>query len=204
MHEKEALGFYITGHPLTKYDRLLRSLGTRKISELDEISDGQEVKIGGILTNTKKIQTKAKAEIMAYCTLEDPEAHIEVIVFPDLYRARLSILQKDAPLLVTGAVDKTEKGIKIVSTEISRLDSAEAEESHRAEISITLPLPDDAHLRTLKAILTTRGKGKYPLYLRIFHGDAETMIATGIKMSDNSEVVGMVEKIAGKGAVVFQ
>ncbi len=39
-HEKESLGFYITGHPLTKYDKLLESLGTKKISELDEISDG--------------------------------------------------------------------------------------------------------------------------------------------------------------------
>lgn len=203
-HEKEALGFYITGHPLTKYSGLLGSLCTKKISELDEVADGQEVRIGGILTNIKKIQTKAKAEIMAYCTLEDPEAHAEVIVFPELYRARLPILQKDTPLLVTGTLDKTEKGIKIVSTEISRLDSVEVKNGRKAEISIRLPLPDGGRLQTLKSILSSDEKGRYPLYLRIFHGGAETVIATGMKMSDDGEIIGMVEKIAGKGAVVFQ
>ncbi len=203
-HEKEALGFYITGHPLTKYDRLLGSLGTKKISDLDEISDGQEVRIGGILTNIKKIQTKSKAEIMAYCTLEDPDANIDIIVFPELYRARIPILQKDTPLLVTGTVDKTEKGIKIVSTEILRLDGVEVRMGHRAEISITLPLPDGGHLQALKSILAANEKGRYPLYLRIFHGETETVIATGMKMSDDDQIISMVEKIAGKGAVVFQ
>ena len=202
-HEKEALGFYITGHPLTKYDRLLGSIGTKKISELDEISDGQEIKIGGILTNIKKIQTKAKAEIMAYCTIEDPEANVDVIVFPELYRARIAILQKDTPLLVTGTVDKTEKGIKIVSSEISGLDAVETN-THRAEISITLPAQDDGRMRTLSSLLMANGKGRYPLYLRIFQQDVETVIATGLKISDDGEIVNMVEKIAGKGAVVFQ
>lgn len=203
-HEKEALGFYITGHPLTKYARFLSSLGTTKISELEEATDGQEVKIGGILTGIKKIQTKAKQEIMAYCTIEDPEAHVEVIVFPELYRARLPMLQKDTPLLVTGTLDKTEKGIKIVSTEIARLDKAEVKNGGRAEISLRLPLPDGVHIQTLKSVLSSDEKGRYPLYLRIFHGDTETVIATGMKMSDDNETVGMVEKIVGKGAVVFQ
>jgi DNA polymerase III subunit alpha len=203
-NEKEALGFYITGHPLTKYDRLLESLGTKKISELDEISDGEEIRIGGILTNIKKIQTKAKAEIMAYCTIEDPDAKIDIIVFPDLYRARIPVLQKDTPLLVTGTVDKTEKGTKIVSTEILRLDSVEIKMGHRAEISIKLPSADYEPLKALRSILAAKGVGRYPLYLRVFSGDTETVIATDMKMSDDSEIINDVEKIAGKGAVVFQ
>ena len=141
---------------------------------------------------------------MAYCTLEDPDANIDIIVFPELYRARIPILQKDTPLLVTGTVDKTEKGIKIVSTEILRLDGVEVRMGHRAEISITLPLPDGGHLQTLKSILAANEKGRYPLYLRIFHGETETVIATGMKMSDDDQIISMVEKIAGKGAVVFQ
>ncbi len=203
-YEKEALGFYITGHPLTKYGRYLESTGTKRISELDEIPDGQEVRIGGILTSIKKIQTKSKTGLMAYCTLEDPEASIEIIVFPDLYKASMTVLQKDTPLLVKGTVDKTEKGIKIVTMDISRLDAAEAKAGHKVEISLKLPLPDDINLRTLRSVILSDGRGRYPLYLRIFHGDTETLIATGMKISDNSEIISMVENIAGKGAVVFQ
>jgi DNA polymerase III alpha subunit len=51
---------------------------------------------------------------MAYCTIEDAEGSIEVIVFPQLYRTNLPILQKDILLLIKGTVDKTEKGIKIL------------------------------------------------------------------------------------------
>ncbi len=202
-HEKESLGFYITGHPLTKYDKLLVRLGAKKLSELEDAPDNSEIKIGGILTAIKKIQTKAKAEMMAYCTIEDPEGHAEVIVFPELYRNSLSLLQKDTPLLIKGIVDKTEKGIKIVSNEISRLDALENRMGHKVEINLKA-LPDTAGLRVLKSIIEADGKGNYPLYLRIVHNDADTLIETGLKVSYENEVIRKIEEITGKGAVVFQ
>src|SRR4030043_2099168 len=198
-YEKEALGFYITGHPLIKYSGYLEKIGTKKASELEEIPDGQEIKIGGILRSIKKIQTRSKAEIMAYFTLEDPEGNIEVIVFPDLYRASQTLLQKDNLLLVKGTVDKTEKGTKIVSTEISRLDALETKMRHNDEISHRHPLLTGFTLQMLKSIITSDSKGEYPLYLRIFRKDTETLIATGIKISPDREIINRIEEIAGKG-----
>ncbi|MDH5202660.1 MAG: DNA polymerase III subunit alpha [Nitrospirota bacterium] len=199
-HEKEALGFYITGHPLTKYSRQLEKIYTKKTSELEEIPDGEEVQVGGILRNIKKIQTKSKAEIMAYFTLEDADGSVEVIVFPQLYRNSLQLLQKDTLLLVKGTVDKTEKGIKIVSTEILRLD--EPENNYRVEINLRYPLSERINLRMIKSILSN-SKGDYALYLRIFLKDAEALIATGLKISTDSETINKIEEIAGKGAVTF-
>ncbi len=202
-YEKESLGYYITGHPLTKYDKLLEKMHTKKLSELDEVEDGQEVKIGGIITAIKKIQTKAKAEMMAYLTLESPEGHAEVIVFPELYRNSLSFLNKDVPLLVKGTVDKTEKGIKIVSTEISGLDSIE-HKGHKVEIHLRFPLTDTDRLQLLKAVVSEDSKGKYPLYLRIFHQKTEVLVVTGMKISYDNDVVKRIEEVTGKGAVIFQ
>ena len=199
-HEKEALGFYITGHPLTKYSRQLEKIYTKKTSELEEIPDGEEVQVGGILRNIKKIQTKSKAEIMAYFTLEDADGSVEVIVFPQLYRNSLQLLQKDTLLLVKGTVDKTEKGIKIVSTEILRLD--EPENNYRVEINLHYPLSESITLRMIRSIVST-SKGDYALYLRIFLKDAEALIATGLKISTDSETINKIEEIAGKGAVTF-
>lgn len=203
-YEKEALGFYITGHPLTKYYSQLDKIGAKKTSELEEIPDGEEIKIGGILKNIKKIQTKSKAEIMAYFTLEDPEGNIEVIVFPELYRNSLPLLQKDTPILVKGTVDKTEKGIKVVSTEISRLDALETKKDYKVEIRLRYPLSDSISLERLKSVITSNSKGEYPLYLRIFLKDTETLIATGIRISHDSEIINRIEEITGKGAVTFQ
>lgn len=202
-YEKEALGFYITGHPLTKYERDLKKIGTKKTSELEEVADGAEVKIGGILRGIKKVQTKAKAEIMAYLILEDAEGNIEVIVFPDLYRNYLPLLQKDTPLLIKGTIDKTEKGIKVISTEISRLDGIELRNKSKVEINLRYPFSESGSLKMLNALIA-ESKGEYPLYLRIFLEDAEALIATGVKISPDNEMIHRIEEIAGKGAVVFQ
>jgi DNA polymerase-3 subunit alpha len=203
-YEKEALGFYITGHPLVRYEKQLSQVHVKKTSELENTSDGDEVKIGGILRNIKKIQTRGKAEIMAYCTIEDADGSTEVIVFPQLYRASLPILQKDTLLLIKGTVDKTEKGIKIVSTDISRLDDLEMTMSKigKAEIRFRHPQYDSESLKMLKSALS-HCEGGYPLYLRISLKDTETVISTGMKISPDTEVINKVEEIVGKGAVTF-
>jgi DNA polymerase-3 subunit alpha len=200
-HEKEALGFYITGHPLTKYGKKLEKINAKKTSELENINDGEEVLIGGILRTIKKIQTRSKAEIMAYCTLEDAVGSIEVIVFPQLYRTSLPILQKDMLLIIKGTVDKTEKGIKIVSTEISRLDDLENKKG-RVEINFKHPLSNSSGLQTIRSLLSDC-EGEYPLYLRISLKEAEALISTSLKISPDHEMINKVEEIAGKGAVVF-
>lgn len=203
-HEKEALGIYITGHPLTKYDMYLKKLGTKRSSELDEIPDGKEIRLGGILRNIKNVQTKSKAGIMAYGTLEDPDGNTEVIVFPELYRKHLPLLQKDSLLIVKGTVDKTEKGIKVIATDISHLDELANKREHKAELCLRYPLPERFNLQELKAVVLSNGKGEYPLYLRIFQKDAETLIATGMKISPDRNTINKIEKIAGKGALIVQ
>jgi DNA polymerase-3 subunit alpha len=203
-YEKEALGFYITGHPLTKYNMQLKKLGTKKISELEDIQDGQEITIGGILRNIRKIQTKSKAEIMAYCTLEDPDGNIEIIVFPDLYKTSLPLLQKDIPLLVKGTMDRTENGIKIIATGISKLNDIERKNKHKIEIFLKHSLLKGMDLQRLKSVILSDGEGEYPLYLRIFLNDTETLIATGIKISPDRDFIKRIEEIAGKGALILQ
>ena len=201
-YEKEALGFYITGHPLTKYRKQLAEIRAKKTSELENLADGGEVQVGGILRNIKKIQTRSKAEIMAYCMLEDADGSIEVIVFPQLYRASIPILQKDALLLVKGTVDKTEKGTKIVSTDISRLDEVETKKGS-IEIIFRYPLSDSSTLKRLRSALSNC-EGEYSLYLRIFLKDAEALISTSMKISPDDEIISRVEEIVGKGTVEFK
>ncbi len=203
-YEKEALGFYITGHPLTKYGKQLAQIHAKKTSELENTSDSEEVQVGGILRTIKRIQTRGKAEVMAYCAIEDAEGSIEVIVFPQLYRASLPILQKDTLLLIKGTVDKTEKGIKIVSTAIARLDELEMKSSKtgRVEIRFQHPPSDNASLQRLRSLLSNC-EGEHPLYLRILLKDVETLISTAIKISPDNEMITRVEEIVGKGSVRF-
>jgi len=201
-YEKEALGFYITSHPLTKYKKQLESANAKKTTELENIPDGREVQIGGILRTIKKIQTKSKAEIMAYLTLEDAEGSVEVIVFPQLYRTSIPLLRKDTLLLVKGTIDKAERGVKIVSTDISKLDELESKKG-KVEINFRYPFLDSLQLQRLKSIVSS-SRGVCPLYLRIFLDDAEALIATEMKVSPDHELINRIEEIAGKGSVTLK
>lgn len=203
-YEKEALGFYITDHPLKKYDKFLMEIGAKRISELEELADGNEVKVAGILTKIKKIQTKVKAETMAYITLEDPEDNVEVVVFPEIYRHSLKFLQKDTPLLVKGRLDKTEKGTKIVSDEIINLAIKETEKNHKLEINIDCSSSKKIDLHKLKSLIMSKSKGTCPIYFRVLLNDTVTLIATDIRILPDAQTLNMIEEIAGKGAVIYQ
>ncbi|NLY51229.1 MAG: DNA polymerase III subunit alpha [Firmicutes bacterium] len=120
--EKEALGFYLTGHPLADKVELLRQVSTVQSNELTELEDAARVVMGGLVTGLKRIRTN-KGETMAFVTLEDLTGSLEVVVFPRTYAQSKSILQPDALIVVRGRVSKREEEApKILADEALPLD----------------------------------------------------------------------------------
>ncbi|MBI5328438.1 MAG: DNA polymerase III subunit alpha [Deltaproteobacteria bacterium] len=116
-YEKEALGFYITGHPLEKYANELKYLANADTDSLKEKSDDEDVSIAGIVTAAKEINTK-KGDRMAFVTLEDLKGSVEVVVFSDVYKNAASYFSGDAPILVKGKIDKGEENVKIIASSV--------------------------------------------------------------------------------------
>ncbi|MGD1074454.1 MAG: DNA polymerase III subunit alpha [Thermodesulfovibrionales bacterium] len=204
IHEKEALGFYVTGHPLSKYRDAISSLNVRRPSELEDIADKQEIQVAGVISGIKKIKTKGKAETMAYLTLEGEEESVEVLVFPEMYRnISGTILSKESLIVVRGTVDKTEKGIKIISKEILRLEDLIAQNGPQ-KVVVTIKsafLPSD--LKRLRELLSAFNgkKGKCQVYLRIEACDSLVEIATCLHIEASPALVDRVEEFMGKGTV---
>ena len=119
--EKEATGFYITGHPLDDYSDTLSAL--LSIGEIPNTvrKDRQLVRIGGILTSTKRFTTK-KGDTMLFAELEDFSGKIEVTVFPRVFYAHVSALELDAIIVVEGRVDTTGEEPKLLAEEIWRMN----------------------------------------------------------------------------------
>jgi len=119
--EKEATGFYITGHPLDDYSDTLSAL--LSIGEIPNTvrKDRQLVRIGGILTSTKRFTTK-KGDTMLFAELEDFSGKIELTVFPRVFYAHVSALEPDAIIVVEGRVDTTGEEPKLLAEEIWRMN----------------------------------------------------------------------------------
>ncbi len=125
--EKEMLGFYVSGHPLTKYQEELNTFVTRNTQSLEEARDGEEVYIGGVITHVKTNIDRKKKQ-MAFITLEDFVGTVETVVFSDCYEKNRRIIRSDSMVLVKGrASTKEGEKPKIVASDILSLSKAYSE-----------------------------------------------------------------------------
>ena len=116
--EKAALGFYISGHPLDRYRDELASFSTATLGNLEQVVDGKEVTVGGVLAKINRMLDK-KGNQMAFATLEDFSGKTELILFSDCYEKGKEFLEVDRMVLVTGRVNTREgERPKIIGNEV--------------------------------------------------------------------------------------
>jgi len=130
--EKEAIGFYVTGHPLDKYERAVNGLTSGTVAALRESPGTGEVKVAGVVTALKLRNTK-KGDRYASFNLEDKTGFIEVIAWPDVYGRAADILVKDDPIFIQGRLDIGEERIQLIANEVRPLKEvvARARENHK-------------------------------------------------------------------------
>ena len=110
--EKETVGFYLTGHPLDQYRGELKELTDGDLATLAaETAEERLVRIGGLVQSCKDHKSK-KGERMAFVTLEDLTASLEVVVFPSAFAEYGHLLAEDGPLIVQGRLQMDDRGNK--------------------------------------------------------------------------------------------
>ncbi len=128
--EKEVLGMYVTGHPLSEYEEELNkktSINTRKLKELKEdmdkflAMDQQNVIIGGMISQ-KRIQTTKRNEIMAFLEVEDLYGSIEIIVFPKVLKQYNTIVNEENIVYIKGRLSIQEDNAKIIAEQIKDIN----------------------------------------------------------------------------------
>src|SRR5660397_39980 len=112
--EKEALGLYVSAHPLHDLRHQIRKEAENLISELPGLSDGASTTVVGMVSRVKQITTKA-GEPMAFVTLDGLEGSVEVLCFPKFFGKHRELMKEDMVVKVRGKVDrKDETDTKIV------------------------------------------------------------------------------------------
>jgi DNA polymerase-3 subunit alpha len=106
--EKEAIGLFLSTHPLKEVGPALRERVDCSLSELAARRDGECVTVGGIVTEAKRIRTK-KGDWMMFATLDDLDASVELIVFGGALESSDGALVPDTIVLVRGRVDHKDR-----------------------------------------------------------------------------------------------
>lgn len=201
-NEKETLGFFITGHPLAKYEQILRKFADTDTVKLKELSDGNVVRIGGVIRECK-LHNDRKGDRMAFVTLEDLGGFAEVTLFSSLYQSVGDIIKKDSAVLVEGRVTRDEKSVKILADSVIPITKAEEVWTTTVHLNLDITNLDREALQQLYDILQHhRGGCKVYLHLRIPRR-TETIIALPdrIKLKAGNALTETVNNFLGYSAV---
>jgi len=203
--EKDFLGLYVSAHPLQGLGRYMSSK-MRLIGSLNKKDEGKDIKIGGLVTAVRRLQTK-KGDNMMYATIEDPTGDIEVVLFPRMYNMLAKFIELDNIVTLDGKLDNRRnkqlmvRGVRILGLESMKENAIKKgvydrnevfvfEEDLDEEIEVIIPKnasKDD--LTEFKDILA-KNPGSVSVKLTFMDGDKITRtlnLNSGINLSDEIE-----------------
>jgi DNA polymerase-3 subunit alpha len=181
-HEKEVLGFYVTGHPLEAYAAELARYADVTATTAAEKA-GREVRAGGLLTLLRETRTR-RGDAMAFGTIEDLEGAFELVIFAEPF-ARLRTLLKQAhapdtgqqpiPLLVSGTLEASDPP-KLLVRDAIRLTEAAQKLSAQVRIRVLHSEATRDRLVALRRVLDAHhGDCGVVLHL-VIPGESETVV----------------------------
>jgi DNA polymerase-3 subunit alpha len=207
LHEKEVLGFYLSGHPLRGVWERAQRLGVVGTAQLAQAEDGARVLLCGLVTALREINTK-NGNRMGFVTIEDVEGSIEVTVFPELFRQTAAHLRGGSPILVRGKVEGTATARKILADDVRPLPA----EEERGVVAprpracrVAVPSGGDADpLQALRAICDAH-RGTVPLALRLQVDGAEVDVRSRtLRVRPSAAFIEAVEGLLGPGSVTVE
>lgn len=172
-NEREALGFYLTGHPLDRFSQDVERFATTNMGGLHKGMGGSEVIIGGVICDFREVQTRSGKGPMGFFQLEDQFGRVEVVVFPKTYvrldeDSGLTTQDRidragDEPVLIGGKIevemgdDGEVQRYKLLLDSLNELEAVRAERTAGVRLTVTSDeLTDDRILR-LKQVVADHG-----------------------------------------------
>jgi DNA polymerase-3 subunit alpha len=221
--EKQAVGFYVSGHPMENWQKICADwLGwstERLKAQLPAAATPQppqgqgayqrpkraEIQIAGLLTEMREVTTK-KGTRMAFVQLEDLDGKVEVIVFPDAYqllqeRLRQAIAESEV-VVVSGELEVKEEGAKILAKSLEWAKDAHKNRVQQVVLKLQTDQVSEEQLRELKRRFLEH-RGKCPVMIH-FHGrgyKTRLELPKTVRVSGTPQMVASVNQIFGTTVV---
>ncbi|HEY6928952.1 MAG TPA: DNA polymerase III subunit alpha, partial [Thermoanaerobaculia bacterium] len=205
--EREVLGFYVTGHPLTRFSEEVSRFADARVDELAGRVD-KTVRIAGVLTTLKKQKIKKglnEGKTMLKAMLEDTTGGVSICVFASLYEKEGSWLRADLPVLVTGTVRESGPAHEITVADIRPLEGMRERAAREVKIRVNLAFADERVLARLKEKLSSH-PGTTPVSIRLFRpGEFEATLkaADSMRIAPSANLTSEIRALAGEDSVEY-
>jgi DNA polymerase-3 subunit alpha len=172
--EKEALGFYASGHPLEDYAEAIKGVTRYDSANIEEAAHGDQVALGGIIVDLATKTTK-KGDRFALFRLEDQYGAVKVVCWPEQFNKHKSLLQSDEIVLVRGRLELSdEAGASIIAQEIHQLERARSSAARAVIVKMPERSVTAKGLATLGDLIS-RHQGSAAVLLQVETDDGMTV-----------------------------
>ncbi|ODS59430.1 MAG: DNA polymerase III subunit alpha [Acidobacteria bacterium SCN 69-37] len=202
--EKEALGLFMSGHPLQRYTEAIEASGARRLQELT--ASDPDCAVAGMVAGLRPLKTK-RGDRMCVFMLEDDAAKVEAVVFPETFSRCGALAVNDALVLVKGKYERDEESSRLVVSEIIPLDVIRERTVKAVEIRLTGRGLVRTTMRELADVLDRHPGDRRVSVVVDTDGTSapqRVRVATARRIKPSDLFVKDVEALCGPGAVVLK
>ncbi len=202
--EKEVLGIYVSGHPLSEYKDVIEKYTTHTSIEFSsdyaDLFDSQKVCVGGIVSEVSVKYTKNN-KVMAFVNIEDLDGIIEIIMFPEIYSRYSELLFENNVILVSGKASVSDdQPTKVICESVTSYnDIVYQSQTLWLKISKDLELTPNDIFSVLK-----KYKGKTPVILYDERKKQKFKLADENYISVDSSILAELKNLLGEKSVILK
>jgi DNA polymerase-3 subunit alpha len=198
--EKSVLGFYVSGHPLSRFEFEVQEFATVRFGDTSGVKPGSLVRACGIVSSVKK-KIDRRNNTMAFVTLEDFAGKAECIVFSDPFAKYQHFLQLESMVMVVGKGEINGDMLKIVVQEVIPLEKVRERFTKSVILSIDVSVVGEEIVGRLRELME-RSKGTCPCYLSVTQSGKRRMFQTRkFSVDPSGQFIAEVRKVLGPDAV---
>jgi len=205
-YEKDALGFYITGHPLAQFEKRLRKLTSHSLNQLDEEKDfNSEIRVAGVISAIKFVKTR-KDERMATFILEDLSGRMDIVAFPDSFKRYFECLREGNLVWVKGRFMGEGENRRISLAEVMPLSEAFQKQAKKVFIRVFLPGLEESVIKELREILE-KNSGECPVFFELETPHSFRVLAQSVEVQGvfpSEELTKSIERLLGQNSVFIE
>jgi DNA polymerase-3 subunit alpha len=198
--EFATVGFYISGHPLSKYAAKLADLGAIDLAAVEGRRNGEEITVGGIVVAMRSMRSR-KGDRWGVLTLQDMTGVLEVLAFPESFGRLEAVFKSNAPLVLKGRVNVEDAGTRLSVMDARRLEDIGQRPPNLMRVRLDMAAVDANIIDELKKLFAGKPGSCSIAFDLISSEGAIATLQADQRVRPDEDLVQAVRKLCGEDAV---
>jgi DNA polymerase III subunit alpha len=202
--ERQVIGFYVTGHPLRKYELEYKSFASIHIGETEELTDMLDIRACGVITDLRTKIDKA-GNTMAFFKIDDFSGSCECLMFSKVYKEYGSLLKEEESVLIFGDLESSGDAVKVHVKKLQPMDRVRETLTESLKIVIDKEKVTEEIVKKIKTLLS-ENQGPVPIFLQLNERSNKGKIFAlrEFRVNLNDSLIFSLFDILGEEAVILK